>query len=142
MVSGHEQTHFANFVADTPEDRRVERGVDQGVVNVHDGYVAEFGDPDRPVPRDAAAIARAGVIRHVSHRGGRAFPAPDEPEFRIPTYESHTPEELQSIQDGIASLRELARGAQLRRVALGGNPDEVRQVLAVHRRNDDRRAGR
>ena len=140
MVSDHEQIHIANLVADTPEDKRVERRADQGVLNIHDGYVAEFGDPDRLIWRDPVAIASLSQPRpHHSRRGGRAFPEVDEPEFRVPTFHQSNPEAQETDLEGLELTRQLVRGLDLRRAALSGNPTETRRVLAMQRARDERR---
>jgi hypothetical protein len=139
MVS-HEQEHIAKLTADSPEDKRVERLTDLGVVNVHDGYVAEFGDPDRPVMRDPKAIDSANQPKpHYSRRGGRAFPEVDEPGFREPTHHDSTPEDREANLEGLDVARELVRGLDVRRAALSGNPGETRRTLAIQRARDERR---
>ena len=135
----HEHKYIANFVDDTAEDQRVERLTDLGVMNVHDGYVAEYGDPDRPIRRDPAAIDSASQPRpHYSRRGGRSFPEVDEPDFRQPTAHESTSEDREANLEGLDIARQIARARQLRNAALSGDPAETRRVLAVHQARDER----
>jgi hypothetical protein len=139
MVS-HEQTHIAKSTADTPEDKYVDRRVDQGVFTPHDGYVGEYGDPDRPIKRDPAAADKANQPRpHYSRRGGRAFPEVDEPDFREPTAHESTPEEREANLEGLDIARQIARAKQLRNAALSSDPAETRRILAIQRARDERR---
>lgn len=132
------KSKYSEIIAhDTPEDLAAARDADLGVTNYYTSYARQFG-PDLPVRRDPRAAEAAKSRPHYSRRGGSSFPEVDEPEFRTPTYHETTPEERQEIRDGSALLRQVARGASLRRAALSGDPSEVRRVLAMQQRDDER----